>query len=548
MMSVEQQAKALADWLASNPGAEPPEGVDSDVIEAVYSLRPDLAPAPRVSMDDILGLVTAGPLAAPATPAASSAPVAPVDAVVSSIPEAISTPTPANNNRRLWAVLGGVAALAAAVLVTVQVSMTASQGSFAPENSVPALAQAPSVPQEPSMDGARSFNQPSGASRQLDTVVGGTVTEEQTVSRDGDGLWDAVADLGVPEEQEEEADFEFANDADMAGEFRDETGGDWREDSLAERQPNGDLGRNEQAGTEIVSGSAATGADRSTSGLLGGDFAEDDAAFGAAGAMDSNDLALAARPRPAPASAPSAAPARVTTIAATPDPAPAPPPPTVTAPEPEPVDVGWTDDLLDAAVADAEDAPADDQWEEAEARSADESVAGLEVDELVVVESTRTRRDRDSRRGQRRDAAEGGQAPPAQGPSAVDMPREAPVAAQQEPSPVEPSVVSRFSTVQPDADAGVIQAQQRARALANRQQYGNAFDTLSGYISPSAPIDVVLDSAEYAFAAGRWADTVRVASIRIDANVPSDSPQSRSRLYDYRARAQAMLEIGRAHV
>jgi hypothetical protein len=45
MMSVEQQAKALADWLAENPGAQPPEGVDTDVIEAVYSLRPGLGSA-----------------------------------------------------------------------------------------------------------------------------------------------------------------------------------------------------------------------------------------------------------------------------------------------------------------------------------------------------------------------------------------------------------------------------------------------------------------------------------------------------------------------
>jgi hypothetical protein len=110
------------------------------------------------------------------------------------------------------------------------------------------------------------------------------------------------------------------------------------------------------------------------------------------------------------------------------------------------------------------------------------------------------------------------------------------------PADAEPAVESRFSTTQVGVDAGVIQAQERARALASRQQYGSAFDTLSGYISPSAPIDVVLDATEYAFAAGRWSDTVRVASIRLNANVPSDSPQSRSRLYDFRARAQAMLD------
>ncbi|NOY26262.1 MAG: hypothetical protein GXP62_10360, partial [Oligoflexia bacterium] len=54
---------ALVHWLAENPGAAPPDDMDDDVVEAVFALRPDLAPPPRVALDDILGAVTAGPFA-----------------------------------------------------------------------------------------------------------------------------------------------------------------------------------------------------------------------------------------------------------------------------------------------------------------------------------------------------------------------------------------------------------------------------------------------------------------------------------------------------
>jgi len=56
----------LAHWLdASSQGQHPadPAGLEPDVVEAVYALRPDLAPPPRVSIDDILAGLTEGPLA-----------------------------------------------------------------------------------------------------------------------------------------------------------------------------------------------------------------------------------------------------------------------------------------------------------------------------------------------------------------------------------------------------------------------------------------------------------------------------------------------------
>ncbi len=69
-----ESARALGRWL-DRPSEAPPEGVDAEVLEAIYALRPELAPAPRVSPDDILAGVTRGPLAADAeapTPASVS--------------------------------------------------------------------------------------------------------------------------------------------------------------------------------------------------------------------------------------------------------------------------------------------------------------------------------------------------------------------------------------------------------------------------------------------------------------------------------------------
>jgi hypothetical protein len=64
-MSDETQAQALAEWLAAPPGTAPPSGLDPEVIEAVYALRPEMAPAPRVSVEDILADVVSGPVSAP---------------------------------------------------------------------------------------------------------------------------------------------------------------------------------------------------------------------------------------------------------------------------------------------------------------------------------------------------------------------------------------------------------------------------------------------------------------------------------------------------
>ena len=53
-MNEQQQAEALARWLAEPAGTAPPEGVDAEVLEAIYAMQPDRAPAPSLTADDIL--------------------------------------------------------------------------------------------------------------------------------------------------------------------------------------------------------------------------------------------------------------------------------------------------------------------------------------------------------------------------------------------------------------------------------------------------------------------------------------------------------------
>lgn len=62
-MNENQEAQALARWLEEHPGQAPPPDVDPEVVEALYALRPDLAPAPNVRIEDIFAAVESGPFA-----------------------------------------------------------------------------------------------------------------------------------------------------------------------------------------------------------------------------------------------------------------------------------------------------------------------------------------------------------------------------------------------------------------------------------------------------------------------------------------------------
>lgn len=142
-MNEEQQAQALARWLES--GGDPPVGMDPDAIEAVYALRPDLAPPPRVSIDDILGDVASGPFAHADPPGAQVVPF-PVPA---SLPEPDAAPepepVPANDTlgwRRWGGGLVGVLAAAVAMFVVLDPGPSFEAGDAA---TTPAAADAPTL-------------------------------------------------------------------------------------------------------------------------------------------------------------------------------------------------------------------------------------------------------------------------------------------------------------------------------------------------------------------------------------------------------------------
>ncbi|MDG1481155.1 MAG: hypothetical protein P8R54_16305, partial [Myxococcota bacterium] len=103
------EGAALADWLDSGTLSD---AIDADVQEAVFALRPGLAAAPRVDMDDIFGAVTTGPFAQDAAPE-----VAPVVSLMEARQQRAS-------RRRWWAPVGAVAAAAVALLMVNPVVMT----------------------------------------------------------------------------------------------------------------------------------------------------------------------------------------------------------------------------------------------------------------------------------------------------------------------------------------------------------------------------------------------------------------------------------------
>lgn len=62
MSDTPNNADVLARWLDQTPGTEPPPDLDPDVLEGIIALRPDLAPPHRVTVEQVLGRVTEGPL------------------------------------------------------------------------------------------------------------------------------------------------------------------------------------------------------------------------------------------------------------------------------------------------------------------------------------------------------------------------------------------------------------------------------------------------------------------------------------------------------
>ncbi len=122
--TIDEQAVLLAKWLDEHPGSPAPDGVDPQVIETIYAMRPDLAPAPSFSIDDILCDITAGPFA---DAGAEVVPLAPEPPTLGTPEPRAHQPGPAAEvvdlaaaRRRRWAWIGsGVGAFAAAAMALV---------------------------------------------------------------------------------------------------------------------------------------------------------------------------------------------------------------------------------------------------------------------------------------------------------------------------------------------------------------------------------------------------------------------------------------------
>ena len=219
-MTPEEQAQALSRWLESPAGTHPPGELDPDVVESVYSLRPDLAPAPRVSADDILASLTAGPLADPdAVPAApeideDSEGGEVVAFPTAEVPIAVAAAAPRRNWWRAANQWGGISAIVATAATLAVIALPVLQmadedaGPASPGSQVVEEAEmadeAPSVAANeqakdqsrdraaaaPPAEVAAGPSRPAKtAERQIENIVGGKAGAE------AEDL-DAVADLG----------------------------------------------------------------------------------------------------------------------------------------------------------------------------------------------------------------------------------------------------------------------------------------------------------------------------------------------------------------
>ncbi len=211
-MSPEEQAQALSRWLSEPAGTDPPGELDPDVVESVYALRPDIAPAPRVSADDILASLTAGPLVDPATVAAPEESEGQGGEVVAfPSPERVEAAPTAEPRRNWWRAMnqwGGISAVVAtaatlAVIALPVLQMSNEEAGPTPataveEAAVPAVADAPAVasqkaaevPQE-RVSAAQEVAAASGKADQ-----GARVQTRDAEIADLENNVDAVADLG----------------------------------------------------------------------------------------------------------------------------------------------------------------------------------------------------------------------------------------------------------------------------------------------------------------------------------------------------------------
>jgi len=134
-MTDPRQEALLAQWL-DDPSSGPPEGLENDVVESMIALRPELAPAPGVSLDDILAGVTEGPFTARSDAPVSLISDEELEARRSEMPpsqaEIIDLAAARRRRRRIWGAVGTLAAAALVLFIIVPQSFDGSVDAPAP--------------------------------------------------------------------------------------------------------------------------------------------------------------------------------------------------------------------------------------------------------------------------------------------------------------------------------------------------------------------------------------------------------------------------------
>ncbi len=329
-MSDEIPAQRLAEWLKSPPGTAPPDGIDPDVLAAVWALVPDRAPAPRVSLDDILSRVESGPFAtsAPTTGTVIGFP-SPLD------PRATGAAAqPKRRSARAWwaaPALGiSLAAAAAALLVLPMAAKLLSPDLVATEErqlaAAPASAPASATEAAPELLAAAGIPEAEPAVAVAGEPTTTSTATPKALERSNDAPLDAARNRIVSAAPAPAADAPGTRPAEESLAFESK-----KEDvaalgpGLAAREPSG--------GSEArtPSGGAATG-DGDAEGSTGGNAGGYATASGSAGAKE-KDSSRASSARPLPSTSPP----------------PAPPKRAASIPESEEDENAQTDDWRDAA-------------------------------------------------------------------------------------------------------------------------------------------------------------------------------------------------------
>jgi len=165
--SDENTARALARWLEQPPGTEPPSELGRDVVEAVYALRPDLAPTPRLTADDILADVRRGPLASAAVTPSSAGSQEGAEVVAfpgERIEGSESDPGLATGaRRRIWWWVGGTGGVGLALVAAATLALIALPGVKQERDQAAILAASPDAANAPAPHPAAELQKEAGA-------------------------------------------------------------------------------------------------------------------------------------------------------------------------------------------------------------------------------------------------------------------------------------------------------------------------------------------------------------------------------------------------